>query len=116
MKKLTEREEVIMQILWKQGRAFVKEIIAEMPDPKPHYNTVSTLVRILQDKGVVGHESFGATHRYYPILKKEKYRQSQLLSLAKNYFDNSYKDMVAFFTKEEKLSKEDLEEIMRKIK
>ena len=112
MKRLTEREEVLMQILWKLKKAFVKEILAEMPDPKPHYNTVSTIIRILQDKGFVDHEVFGATHRYYPILKREEYLRFLLLGLAKNYFNNSYKDLVAFFTRQEEISKEELEDII----
>ncbi len=116
MKRLTRKEEVIMVILWKLKTAFVKDIILEMPEPKPHYNTVSTTIRILQDKGCVGHESFGTSHRYYPILKKETYRRSSLHSLVKNYFNNSYKYMVAFFAKEEDLSVEELEEIINQLK
>lgn len=116
MKRLTTKEEEIMVILWKLQTAFVKDIIQEMPEPKPHYNTVSTTIRILQDKGCVGHESLGASHQYYPILQQETYKRTSLKSLVKNYFNNSYKDMVAFFAQEEDLTEAELKEIMEQLK
>lgn len=116
MKKLAKREEQIMRVLWELDQAFVKEIIAELPEPKPHYNTVSTIIRILEDKGFVGHESFGNSHRYFPKIKKEEYQQKAIGDVVKNYFDNSVSKMVAYFAKEEKISPEELEEIIRLIK
>ena len=116
MQKLAKREEQIMQILWRLKQAFVKEIIAEFPDPKPHYNTVSTIVRILEEKGFIDHESFGNTHRYFPTIEKDAYQNNQVGDVLKNYFDNSYKKMVAHFAQSEKISEDELKEIIDMIK
>ena len=116
MKKLNHKEEQIMQILWKLEKGFIKEIIEEMPEPKPHYNTVSTIVRILSDKGYVGHNTFGNTHQYYPLLEKENYQQDAISDVLKKYFDNSYSKMVAHFAKEENISQNELEDILNLIK
>lgn len=116
MKKLSKREEQLMQVLWQLERAFVKEIIDQLPEPKPHYNTVSTIVRILEDKGFVGHESFGNSHRYYPLVSKEDYQRREVKDVLKNYFDNSFQKMVAYFAREEEISSEELEEILNMIK
>lgn len=116
MQKLAKREEQIMQILWKLEKAFVKDIIAEFPDPKPHYNTVSTIVRILKDKGFIGHENLGSTHRYFPAISKETYQQQAVGDVLESYFDGSYQQMVAYFAKEEKISPEELENILQMIK
>ncbi len=116
MKKLAPREEQLMQALWRLKKAFVKEIIEELPDPKPHYNTVSTIIRILEKKKLVGHESFGNSHRYFPLLSKEAYQKKAIGDVLKNYFDNSYPKMVAYFAKEENISPEELEDIVRMIK
>jgi BlaI family transcriptional regulator, penicillinase repressor len=97
MISLTKAEEQIMQVLWKLERAFIKEIIQELPDPKPAYNTVSTIVRILEKKEIVGYEAFGKTHRYYPLLSKEAYSKKQVTGLFKNYFDSSLHKMVSHF-------------------
>ena len=116
MQKLAKREEQIMQVLWVLEKAFVREIIDELPDPKPHYNTVSTIVRILEDKGFIGHKSYGNTHQYFPLISKESYQKEEVGNVLKNYFDNSYQKMVAYFAKEEKISPDELEEIIRMIK
>lgn len=116
MQKLAKREEEIMQILWKLEKAFTKEIIEEMPDPKPHYNTVSTIVRILCDKGFVGHKTFGNTHQYYPLIQKENYKKDAVSDVLRKYFDNSYSKMVAHFAKEENISETELNEIIDMIK
>ncbi len=116
MKELTKAEEEIMQVIWDLKAAFVKEIIAKMPDPKPAYNTVSTFVRILQQKGFVDHESHGKSHKYFPIVSKESYTKSFMTGLVKNYFGGSYKQMVSFFAKEENLSLTDLEELIKELK
>ena len=115
MKQLTRAEEQIMHILWKLEKAFVKDIIAEFPRPKPAYNTVSTIVRILEAKEFVGHKSFGKKHQYFPLVSKTDYRKNQFSNFVSNYFGNSYKSVASFFTKEENLSLEELEEINRLI-
>lgn len=112
MEKLTKKEEEIMQVFWNQGKAFVKEIKDQLPDPKPHVNTVSTAVRRLADKGYLGYEDFGSTYRYFPKITKEAYSREFLAPKLADVFGKSYKNVVAFFAKEEKISKEDLQEII----
>ncbi len=116
MKKLTRKEEELMKILWKLERAFVKEIIEKYPDPKPHYNTISSLVRLLQEKGVVGFKQYGNTYQYFPLISKEEYRRSFMSQIVTDYFDNSYKSAVAFFVKEKGLSDNEIDELVRLIK
>lgn len=120
MQKLAKREEQIMQALWQLGKGFVKEIIEELPTPRPHYNTVSTIIRVLSDKGFVGHKTYGNTHQYYPIISKEEYQQQAVGEMVQdvidNYFDNSYSKMVTHFAKEEKISEEELQSILDIIK
>lgn len=111
MKQLTKAEEEIMHYVWKLEKAFVKEILAEMEDPKPAYNTVSTIVRLLEKKGFVGYESFGKSHRYYPLVSKEEYSKSTVKGVLDGYFEGSFKQLVSFFMKEEKLSVKELDEI-----
>ncbi|MCK7461602.1 MAG: BlaI/MecI/CopY family transcriptional regulator [Sphingobacterium sp.] len=94
------------------GRAYVKDIIERLPEPKPAYNTVSTIVRILEKKGFVGHEAFGKTHLYRPLVAKEDYTQAFLRTFVRNYFDNSYQDLVSFFAKDRDMSLSELEEIL----
>lgn len=113
---LTKAEEEIMQILWSLDRAFVKEMLALMPEPKPAYNTVSTIVRILEEKGMVDHEAFGKSHRYFPLLSKEDYRKKETGSLVKNYFNGSIKELVSYFIDDKKLNISDLDELMKSIK
>jgi len=116
MKKLTRKEEEVMKILWRLKRAYVKDIIEKYDDPKPHYNTISSLVRLLQDKGIVGYKQYGNTYQYFPLLSKEEYRKSFMKQVVSDYFDNSYKSAVAFFVKEKGLSPDELEELVRMIK
>ncbi|MDZ7845946.1 MAG: BlaI/MecI/CopY family transcriptional regulator [Owenweeksia sp.] len=113
MKELTRAEEEVMQVLWQLEKAFVKEIIAEMPAPKPAYNTVSTIVRILQDKGLVSHERLGKSHRYYPLISKESYSKHKMENLVSGYFEGSLSKMVSFFVHKKKLSTKELEEILQ---
>ncbi|REE80272.1 putative transcriptional regulator [Lutibacter oceani] len=113
MEKLTSKEEEIMHVLWKLKKAFVKEVVADLPKPKPHYNTVSTVIRKMEDKGFVKHEAFGNTHRYYPNISKEDYRKKYFSTVINNYFENSYKNVVSFFAKEEKISVDELKEIIK---
>lgn len=116
MKELTKAEEQIMQVLWDLNRAFVKEIIDRLPDPKPAYNTVSTIVRILQDKGFVGHEVYGKSHCYYPLVDKDTYTRKFLKNFIGNYFQNSFSPMVSFFAKEENVDLKELESILEQAK
>lgn len=116
MKKLAQREEQIMQVLWEIGPAFVKQIIEGLPEPKPHYNSVSTMVRILQEKGFIGHEAFGKSHQYFAKVSKEEYQNKAVDDLAGNYFNNSIPEMVAYFAKKEKINEEELQSILKMIK
>jgi len=115
MQKLTNKEEEIMQILWKLEKAFVKEVLAEIDSDKPHYNTLSTIIRNLEDKGYVGYTAYGKTHQYYPLVSKEAYRKRFFNTAIDNYFNSSYKNVVSFFAKEEKISVEELKEIINLI-
>ena len=115
MQKLTNKEEEIMQILWKLKKAFVKEVMAEISEDQPHYNTLSTIVRNLEEKGFVSHNAFGNTHQYYPIVSLEDYRKRFMNTAIDNYFNSSYKNMVSFFAKEEKISAAELREILTMI-
>ncbi|MCL6265173.1 BlaI/MecI/CopY family transcriptional regulator [Flagellimonas myxillae] len=112
MQKLTNKEEEVMKILWKLKKAFVKEVLEQMEGNKPHYNTLSTIIRNLQEKNYVGHEAFGNTHRYYPLVTMEAYRKKFINSTIADFYDNSYKSLVSFFAKEEKISVEELKEII----
>ena len=115
MQKLTNKEEEIMHILWKLKKAFVKEIQAEITEDKPHYNTLSTIVRNLEEKGFVGHNAFGNTHQYHPVITLEAYSKKYMNTAIDNYFNSSYKNMVSFFAKEEKISAAELREILAMI-
>jgi predicted transcriptional regulator len=115
MKRLTKAEEQIMQILWDIEKGFVKDIIEHLPDPKPAYNTVSTIVRILEKKGFVSHIALGNSHEYYPTIAKEDYTEAYLNSIIKDYFSNSFKEMVSFFTRDTDMNIEELEEIRKMI-
>ncbi len=112
MKELTRAEEQIMQVLWSLGKAYVKDIIERLPEPKPAYNTVSTVVRILEKKGFVGHEAFGKTHLYEPLVAKKDYTQAFLKSFVRNYFGDSYQELVSFFARDRNLTVAELEEIL----
>jgi len=113
---LNKREEQVMQALWKLKKAFVKDIIAELPPPKAPYNTISSVVRKLEDRGFVDHEAFGKTHRYFPVLQKKQYRQQALQQFITNYFGGSVEQVVSFFLKEEDVSVDELEGLLDKIK
>lgn len=112
MRELTKAEEQIMQILWKLKKGFVNNIIDEFPEPKPAYNTVSTIIRILETKGFVDHKAYGKTHEYYPLITKEEYTKGFLNGFISSYFSNSYKNLVSFFSKSERLSTKEIEEII----
>lgn len=115
MQKLTNKEEEIMHVLWKLEQAFVKDVMAEMADEQPHYNTLSTIIRNLEEKGYVAHRAFGNTHQYYPIVSKEDYRKKFMSHAIDTFFNSSYKSMVSHFAQEEKISAEELREILNMI-
>ncbi len=112
MEKLTNKEEEIMRVLWKLKQAFVKEVVAELPEPKPHYNTISTVIRNMEEKGFIGHNAFGKTHQYYPVVSKEAYKKTFMHKTIQHYFEDSYKNVVSFFAKEDKISVSELKEII----
>ncbi|QRR01290.1 BlaI/MecI/CopY family transcriptional regulator [Dyadobacter sandarakinus] len=112
VRSLTRAEEEVMKILWQKKKAFVKDILAEMPEPRPAYNTVSTIIRILEKKEVVGYTAYGKTHEYYPLISEEDYKRSEARQLISSYFNNSLPDLVSFFVKENDLKARDLDEIM----
>jgi predicted transcriptional regulator len=116
LKELTKAEEQIMQVLWTLEKAFVKEVIDELPSPKPAYNTVSTIIRILETKGFVEHEAFGKSHRYAPIVSKEQYKSFATEKLLTGYFGNSVENMFSFFVKKEKIDLKEADEILKMIK
>ena len=115
MQKLTNKEEEIMHILWTLEKAFVKDVLKEIKEEKPHYNTLSTIIRNLEEKGYVSYTAYGKTHQYFPIVTKEAYRKKFMNSAIEHYFNNSYKNMVSFFAKEQKISVEELKEIINVI-
>ena len=112
MQKLTNKEEEIMHIVWKLKNAFVKDVMAEITEDQPHYNTLSTIIRNLEEKGFVSHNAYGNTHQYFPIVSMEDYRKRFMSTAIENYFNNSYKSMVSFFAQEDKISAEELREIL----
>ena len=112
MQKLTNKEEEIMQILWKLKKAFVKDIMEEITEDKPHYNTLSTIVRNLEEKRYVGYTAYGKTHQYFPLVSIEKYRKKFMNTAIDTYFNSSYKNLVSFFAEEEKISADELREIL----
>lgn len=116
MKQLTKAEEEVMQQLWKLEKCNVATIIEELPEPKPAYNTVSTIVRILEDKGFVGHQKEGRGYLYFPLLRKSDYSNQSINKLVDGYFQGSFKSMVSFFMKKNDMSLSELESILKEIK
>jgi BlaI family transcriptional regulator, penicillinase repressor len=106
---LTKAEEQIMQVLWELEEAFIKEIIEKLPKPKPAYNTVSTIVRILEKKEIVGYKAFGKTHQYYPLISKEAFTKQQTSGLLQNYFDGSIHKIVSHFSKHKMIDVKELD-------
>lgn len=113
MKHLTSREEEIMELFWEMGALFVKEIIDLLEEPKPHYNTISTIVRTLEEKAFVGHEQFGNTHRYFAIISKDEFSKNTIKNMVGKYFNQSYASVVSMFVQEEKISLEEIQELIR---
>ncbi len=115
MEKLTAKEEEIMQVLWERGRSLVKEVREQLPQPKPHVNTVATVMRRLVEKGYVGFEDFGNVHLFFPIISQADYSREQITPRLVQLFGNSYKNIVSFFAREEKISAKELKEILEMI-
>ena len=112
MKELTRAEEQLMQILWKIKKGFIKDLIDRIPEPKPAYNTVSTFMRILVNKHVVGYESLGNSHRYYPLITREVYMENFMTSVKNTFFRGSFRSMISFFAEKEDLSTNEIESII----
>ncbi len=110
---LTKAEEQVMQLLWEKEQAFVNDLLELIPEPKPAYNTISTIIRILEKKGFVAHRSFGKTHQYFSIVSQSQYLSNSLNRLSSTYFQNSYSRLVNFFAQEGKLKAKDIEEITK---
>jgi predicted transcriptional regulator len=113
MKTLTKAEEQLMQILWNEQEGFVKDLLQHFPEPRPAYNTVSTIIRILEKKGFVDHRSFGKSHQYYPVISREHYRNARFSSLMKDYFNNSMKQVLSHFGKSGNLNIKEADEIIK---
>ena len=114
--QLTKAEEQIMQVLWKLDKAFLREIIDALPNPKPHNNTVATIIKILVEKSFIGLQVFGRTHQYYPLVSKDAYSKMTMKSFVKGYFEGSFSNAVSFMVKENNLSVDDLESLLKQLK
>ena len=115
MSILTKAEEQVMQILWDEEEGFVKELLQKFPEPRPAYNTVSTIIRILEKKGFVDHRSFGKSHQYYPLVSRDQYRNERFSSLMKNYFNNSMKQVLSHFGEDGPMDMKEADEIISMI-
>jgi predicted transcriptional regulator len=115
LKELTKAEDQVMQILWQIERGVVKDIMEKMPKPKPAYNTVSTIVRILEAKGFVGHKAYGKTHEYFPLVSKNKYSKFYFNNMLKGYFNGSFNNLVSFFANEHDLKTEDIDALVKQL-
>lgn len=111
--ELTKAELEIMQVIWQKEKVLVHDILAELPEPKPAYNTVSTIVRILESKGFVSHKAYGRTHEYFPVVAKEDYTNTYMKTVLENFFDGSFSRMVNFFTAQKSISVEETDEILK---
>ena len=116
IKQLTKAEEQIMPVIWKLHKAFLREIIEALPSPKPHNNTVATIIKILVEKEFIGLEVFGRTHQYYPLISKDVYSKATMKTMVKSYFEGSFSNAVSFMVKENNLSVEELEMLLKQLK
>lgn len=114
--ELTRAELEVMQILWAKEKVFVKDILEEMPEPKPAYNTVSTVIRVLEKKGFVGHNAFGTTYQYYPLVEKRNYTKSFMGNVLNNFFGGSISQMLCFFSDSKSITIDELEDVIKIIK
>lgn len=115
MKELTKAEEQVMQYLWEIGRGFVKDILEKFPDPKPNYNTVSTVIRVLEQKGFIGHKQYGNTYEYFPLVAQEEYSSHAVNRVVNQYFGGSLKSLVSFFVKKNEIDIKELNDILKTI-
>ena len=115
MKELTPKEEEIMQFFWQEGALFVKDLVEKYPDPKPHFNTLSTYVRALEEKGFLSHESFGTTYRYFTVISNEEYNNRTLKNIIAKHFNNSYLNVVNTFIKNEKISVDEIRKLLDEV-
>jgi BlaI family transcriptional regulator, penicillinase repressor len=115
MKELTRAEEQVMHILWDLRRGFVRDILERFPNPRPAYNTVSTIVRILEKKGFVGYTAYGKTHEYFPLIEKNQYRSFTLSNLVSNYFGGSFENLVSFFARDRRMDAREVEEVLKNV-
>ncbi len=115
MKKLTPKEEEILSCFWENGPLFIKELLELQPEPRPHYNTLSTIVRVLEEKGYIGYKVYGNTYQYYASVSQEAYREKSLHTLVHKYFDSSYTRVVSTLVEEEKISVEELRALVEQI-
>lgn len=116
MKTLTKAEEQVMQIVWKLKEGFIRDIMDALPPPRPHQNTVATILKILTDKEFVGIKVFGRQHQYYPLISKDAYSKASMKTLVKSYFGGSFSEAVSFMVKENTISLEDLETLLQQLK
>ena len=116
MLKLATREEQIMQVFWDLKKAFIRDVIPLLPNPKPHYNSVATIVKILEEKGFLDHQTVGNMHEYFPVISRDDYQKHAMKDIVSKYFNNSYPRLLAFFAKEQNLSDDELSEILHIIK
>jgi BlaI family transcriptional regulator, penicillinase repressor len=113
MKKLTQAEEEVMQIVWEFEKALIKDVLTKFPDPKPNYNTVATVLKVLEKKGFVSHKAYGTTYEYFPVVLKDEYAKSHFSDFVKNYFNNSFPKLATFFAQDNNLSIKEMEEILK---
>ncbi len=116
MKELTKAEEQVMQILWDIEKGFVKDVLAKMEEPKPAYNTVSTIIRILEKKGFVGYKAYGKTHEYFPLIDKTTYSNFYLKNFIGGYFGGSFQRLVSFFAKENDMDMKEFQQLLNHVK
>jgi len=114
-RKLTAKEEELMEFFWEKGPLYVKELLTFYDEPRPHFNTISTIVRILETKGFVWHEAFGNTYRYFPLLSREEFHKETLVNVVNKYFNNSYMNLVSAFVEEEKISLDELKKLIANV-
>jgi predicted transcriptional regulator len=115
MEKLTAKEDEIMTFFWDKGAMYVKDLIDLYPDPKPHFNTISTMVRALEAKGFLSHKKFGYTYQYYPVVTPEEFGEGKITGVINKYFENSYLDVVSTFVKNDKIQLEELKKLIEEI-
>ena len=115
VKELTIKEEEVMNLFWEEGPLFVKQLVEKYPDPKPHFNTLSTYVRSLEEKGYLSHDALGSTYRYFPVITEEQYRNGNLKNVVRKYFDNSYLHVVSSLIKEKDITVEEIRKLLEEV-